>query len=85
LGTYADSITEFDHWAVDAAWLLDGATSEGIAEHLDSLGPRLVAAGSGKLIMRSHAYLVRTRHHTILIDTCSGNDKDRGESRHLIA
>ena len=29
-----DSITEFDHWTVDPAWLLDGATPE----HVDHVG-----------------------------------------------
>ena len=73
-----DSITEFDHWTVDPAWLLDGATPDALAEHLPWLGPRLVEPGTGRLIMRSHAYLIRTRHHTILFDTCCGNDKERG-------
>ncbi|WP_158746372.1 MBL fold metallo-hydrolase, partial [Acidisphaera sp. L21] len=32
---------------------------------------------SGKLVLALQSYLVRTPHHTILIDTCVGNDKER--------
>lgn len=31
---------------------------------------------SGKLILTIQSYLLRTPHHTILIDTCVGNDKN---------
>lgn len=34
---------------------------------------------TGNLVLSVHSWIVRTRHHTILIDTCHGNDKDRGE------
>ncbi|RYF34335.1 MAG: MBL fold metallo-hydrolase, partial [Cytophagaceae bacterium] len=77
-GIRVDSVTEFDHWAVEPAWLLGGVTHEQLAEHLTWLGPKLVEAETGKLLMRSHAYLIRTPHHTVLFDTCCGNDKDRG-------
>jgi len=32
---------------------------------------------SGDLIFPIQSYVVRTSHHTILVDTCVGNDKDR--------
>lgn len=31
----------------------------------------------GRFIASIHSWVVRTPHHTILIDTCSGNDKER--------
>jgi glyoxylase-like metal-dependent hydrolase (beta-lactamase superfamily II) len=34
---------------------------------------------TGKLVTSVHSWIVRTKHHVILIDTCLGNDKDRGE------
>jgi glyoxylase-like metal-dependent hydrolase (beta-lactamase superfamily II) len=77
-----DSIAEYDDWALDPDWLLVGATAEGVAEHEHWLGPRLVEPGTGKLFNRSHAYLIRTRHHTILFDTCCGNDKERPDMPH---
>ncbi|OSI73196.1 MBL fold metallo-hydrolase [Bradyrhizobium canariense] len=71
-----DSIPEYD-WAIAPGDLLVGATPEGVAEHEHWLGPRLVEAETRNLKGRSHAYLIRTRHHTILFDTCCGNDKER--------
>ncbi len=41
------------------------------------LGPRLLEPGTGKLIFSFHSFVVRTGHHTILIDSCIGNDKER--------
>lgn len=74
-----DAISELEQWVVDPAWLLRGATREAVAEHARWLGPRLVEAGSHNLILSSHAYLIRTPHHTLLFDTCCGNDKERGD------
>src|SRR5688500_9248786 len=34
---------------------------------------------TGNLITSVHSWIVRTNHHTILIDSCCGNNKDRGE------
>jgi hypothetical protein len=31
----------------------------------------------GRLISSIHTWVLRTRHHTILIDSCAGNHKDR--------
>jgi glyoxylase-like metal-dependent hydrolase (beta-lactamase superfamily II) len=39
--------------------------------------PRALDPASGNLILTIQAFLVRTRHHTILIDTCVGNHKSR--------
>jgi glyoxylase-like metal-dependent hydrolase (beta-lactamase superfamily II) len=36
-----------------------------------------VDPASGKLIMAVQSYIVRTPHHTILIDSCVGNEKER--------
>jgi glyoxylase-like metal-dependent hydrolase (beta-lactamase superfamily II) len=39
--------------------------------------PEHVEAGSDRLIGSVHTWIVRTGRHTILIDTCLGNHKDR--------
>lgn len=39
--------------------------------------PDHVEAGSDRLVGSVHAWVVRTPHHTILIDTCLGNHKTR--------
>jgi len=43
----------------------------------DMTGPRLVDPVTGKLIFGFHSFVVRTGHHTILIDACIGNHKER--------
>jgi len=39
--------------------------------------PRALDAVSGNLVLTIQAFLLRTRHHTILVDSCVGNDKPR--------
>ncbi|PJG50630.1 MBL fold metallo-hydrolase [Bradyrhizobium forestalis] len=71
-----DLIPEFD-FVMAPDYLLVGVTKEDVAEHEHWLGPRNVEAGTRNLKLSMHAYLIRTRHHTILFDTCCGNDKER--------
>lgn len=51
------------------------ATPEALAPHLDWLEPKAICPHSGLMIMPVVSYLVRTRQHCILIDTCVGCDK----------
>jgi len=53
----------------------DEATPEAMAPHLPWLQPWAVTADTGRMVMPVQSYLVRTRHHTILIDTCIGRRK----------
>ena len=48
-----------------------------VAANPDMGGPRLVDPATGKLVFSFHSFVVRTGHHTILIDSCLGNDKER--------
>src|SRR6266567_3909282 len=50
---------------------------EVVRANAELLGPRLLEPGTGKLIFSFHSFVVRTGHHTILIDSCIGNDKER--------
>jgi glyoxylase-like metal-dependent hydrolase (beta-lactamase superfamily II) len=43
----------------------------------DMSGPALVDPATGKLVFGFHSFVVRTGRHTILIDSCLGNDKER--------
>jgi len=43
----------------------------------DMSGPRLLDPESGKLVFSFHCFVVKTGRHTILIDSCLGNDKER--------
>ena len=40
-------------------------------------GRKLLDPASGKLVFSFHSFVVRTGRHTILIDSCLGNDKER--------
>lgn len=51
------------------------ATDEVMAEYRPLLEPWALDPDSGKLIFKFQAYLVRTPHHTVLIDTCIGCNK----------
>lgn len=43
--------------------------------------PQFFDPESGRFIQSVHAYVIRTPRHTILIDTCVGNQKDRPSTR----
>ena len=41
------------------------------------LRPRLIDRPPANLIFSFHSFVVKTGHHTVLIDACIGNDKER--------
>jgi glyoxylase-like metal-dependent hydrolase (beta-lactamase superfamily II) len=43
--------------------------------HLAELEPFLFDAASGLMVITYQTFVVRTPHHTILVDTCTGEDK----------
>lgn len=45
--------------------------------HLPWLKPRALDPASGNLVFPMQSFLLRTRHHTILVDTCVGDHKQR--------
>ncbi|WP_439588724.1 MBL fold metallo-hydrolase [Hydrogenophaga sp.] len=45
--------------------------------NLDWLVPHHYVPETDQLVTSVHSWLVRTKHHTILVDACSGNHKDR--------
>ncbi len=51
------------------------ATPEALAPHRYWLEPNAMDPETGMLILPFQSYLVRTKHHTILIDTCIGCGK----------
>lgn len=50
-------------------------TPDDWARHSSWLAPWAYLPDSGKLILTIQAFLVRTRHHTVLVDTCVGEEK----------
>jgi glyoxylase-like metal-dependent hydrolase (beta-lactamase superfamily II) len=48
------------------------------ARHLAALDPEVFDPASGKMVITYQTFVVRTPKHTILIDTCTGEDKGYG-------
>jgi glyoxylase-like metal-dependent hydrolase (beta-lactamase superfamily II) len=59
--------------------MFDEATPKAVAPYREWLEPDALCPATGCLIMPVVSYLVRTRHHCILIDTCVGCDKTYAE------
>ena len=57
--------------------LLPGLTPERLAENRPWMKQSKALDDSDVLILCFQSYVVKTPHHTILIDSCIGNDKPR--------
>ena len=57
----------------------DEATPEAVEPHRERLEPKALCPTTGNMVMPVQSYLVRTRHHRILIDTCCGCSKSYAE------
>lgn len=55
-------------------WFPD-CTEDALKPHLHWLMPKSIDPTTGRLIIPIQCYLVRTSHHTILVDSCVGNNK----------
>ena len=62
-------------------WLLPDAAPEAVERHRDWLAPHFLDE-QGRFL-QTHPHLRRSRRPglTVLVDTCVGNDKDRGGPR----
>src|SRR5258705_2092035 len=58
-------------------WLLPDATPEALEGHRDWLAPHFLD-DKGRFLQSIHAFVLRAPGFTALVDTCVGNDKDRG-------
>jgi glyoxylase-like metal-dependent hydrolase (beta-lactamase superfamily II) len=72
-----DRLVELEAPGFHPGYFLPDATEEAIAAQHDWLVPNFIHPESGRMIQSVHAYIIRTEQHTILVDTCIGNDKDR--------
>ncbi len=75
-----DRIVELEAPGFHPGYFLPDATDEAIAAQHDWLLPHFLHEASGRMIQSVHAYVIRTGHHTILVDTCIGNDKPRAST-----
>jgi glyoxylase-like metal-dependent hydrolase (beta-lactamase superfamily II) len=52
-------------------------TDEVYAANKNWLEPHYFEPGSERVMLTIQSWIVKTKHHTILVDTCCGNDKER--------
>lgn len=74
------TVTRIDEIALGAftpQMLYPEAEADVIERHGGALGPGSLDRAGAKLIQSIHSWLVRTPHHTILVDTATGNGKPR--------
>ena len=58
-------------------WLLPAAVPEAVERHRGWLAPHFLD-DKGRLLQSIHTFVVQAPGLTVLVDTCVGNDKDRG-------
>ncbi len=58
-------------------FLFPDANAEAMAAQRSWLEPGFLDPANGELIMSFHAFVLKTPRHTILVDACIGNDKER--------
>jgi glyoxylase-like metal-dependent hydrolase (beta-lactamase superfamily II) len=63
-------------WTISPRYLFADVTYDDLELHRDWLTPHFCAADL-KLRLSIHTFVIRTPQHTILIDTCIGNDRQR--------
>lgn len=76
-----DRIVESEGLGFPPEFLLPDSDVGVIRRCRDWLEPHFFDPDSGRFIQSVHSYVIRTPHHTILVDTCVGNDKDRPSTR----
>ena len=72
-----DRIVESERPDFDPLTFFPATTAEHWAPYRQRLQPWAMDPASGGLILPIQSYLVRTRHHTIVVDTCVGDHKPR--------
>lgn len=70
-------VVEFEGPSFYVNQLVPKATDAEIEPFLSWLKPHFIDEVSGRGTMSLHAYVIRTPKHTILVDTCVGNHKNR--------
>ena len=73
-----DILVEQPRAEFDLNWLFPKNTFEQFMEQRDWMVPRFFDPEKRKVLLSIHTYVIRTKHHTILFDTCCGNHKERG-------
>ncbi len=70
-------VTESEAPLFDPLTFFPTLTRELLDENLSWMRPTYIDPASGQLVLCIQSYVVRTKHHNILIDSCVGNHKER--------
>ncbi len=70
-------VAEIDRLELPATMMFPTIAPETLVRARHWLDNRFLRVGSDDIAISFHSYVVRTKHHTVLIDTCWGNDKER--------
>lgn len=76
-GITIDRVVDMERLSYDASMMLPTAEETELRRLASEMGPRLIDPDTLAVSLSFHAYLVRTPNHTILVDTCCGNGKER--------
>lgn len=72
-----DRVVEFEQPLIPPAVLLPEVDDAVLSRHRGWLEPDLLDPDSGCLVVSFHSFAIRTPRNLILVDTCSGNDRER--------
>ena len=70
-------IVEMETPLLDARTFFPDWNEAAIAPHTDWMVPRHYQPDTGLVVLAIQSFLIRTEHHTILVDGCVGNHKPR--------
>ncbi len=76
-GLTVHRVEEFADPNCDPFTFFPGLTPEIVAQHLPWIAPQFWDAARNTISITMQTWLLKTAHHTILIDTCNGNHKSR--------
>ena len=72
-----DRLIEVEGPGYEPTFFFPDATMEGFLGEMDWLFPKFWDEDRNTFLRCIQSYVVRTRHHTILVDSCVGHGKDR--------
>lgn len=70
-------LTEFEGPFIAPETFFPDYDPEVLKANPDMQGPGLIDPQTGRLVFSFHCFVIKTGRHTILIDSCLGNDKER--------
>ena len=76
-----ERLVEAEGPAFHPGFILPDSDQAAIDRERSWLEPHFFDPATGRFVMSLHSYVIRTRHHVILVDTCVGNDKDRPSTK----